>query len=111
MAFYKVYGKWYHLEYSDYFEEVVKARSPQAALLRFARCLSSAKHFNDIEWECNKPEGVQTGLLDPQPAFWVGDDQIYQVRKITRVKPAEIECPTCKGVGKIQGYIAVEPAG
>ncbi|MBI2303260.1 MAG: hypothetical protein HYU86_00740 [Chloroflexi bacterium] len=111
MAFYRVYGKWYHLEYSGYFERVVRARSPREAIFKFARCLSDVEPSAEIEWVTNKPSVVKLGQLEPQPELWVGDGHIYQIRTVTKVEPGEIECPTCKGVGRIQSYIEVTPGG
>lgn len=108
MPFYKVYGKWYHLQYSDYFEVVVEAPSPRAAILRAAKSLSDVDRAADIEWGHHKPAEVPIGPLDPEPEFWVGDDQIYQIRTVTRVEPGEIECSTCRGLGRIQGYVEAE---
>ncbi|MBI4302098.1 MAG: hypothetical protein HY664_05795 [Chloroflexi bacterium] len=108
MASYKVYGKWYHLEYSDYFEEVVDARSSREAVFKAAKWLSEVERAAEIQWVSNKPTAVQLGRLDPEPEFWVGDDQIYQIKTVTKLEPGEVECPKCRGVGKIQGYVEVE---
>ena len=108
MAFYKVYGKWYHLEYSDYFEEIVQATSPRKALLKVARCLSDVDRDADISWDSQPPKVIYPGQLALEPTFWVGDDQVFKVRSITEVERQEIECPTCKGTGKALGYVEVE---
>jgi len=94
---------------SDYFNEVVEASSSRVALYKFAKCFSGVTHAADIEWETSLPKLIHLGTQNPEPAFMVGDGQLYQIRKITAVKPAEIECPTCNGIGKTQGYVKVEP--
>jgi hypothetical protein len=108
MAFYEIYGKWYHLSYSDYFTRVVKARSPRAALGKLARCFSGVDRNGDISWARDKPTQIAVGQLDPEPEFWVNDDQIYQVRTISKVKPQMIECPTCNGTGKFHSFVPDE---
>lgn len=110
MPFYDVYGKWFHLQYSEHFSRIVKAPSPEAALLRFARCFSEVTRSSAIEWETSPPEAIKAGLQDPKPAFMVGGDQIYQVRAITTVKPTKTVCPTCEGSGSTRGYVVIEGA-
>lgn len=106
MALYQIYGKWYHLSYSDYFKHVVRARSPRAALLKAARSLSDVEKASEVDWEGGEPTKITVGQLDPQPRFWVGGDQMFQIRSITQVTPVQAECPTCKGTGKALEYVA-----
>lgn len=86
MPYYRVYGKWYHLEYSDYFEKVLKAQSLKAALYRFAHYASGVKHIADIQWNRGKPKKVEVGKSTSEISFAVGADQICQVRSITEVE-------------------------
>lgn len=108
MPYYEVSGKWYHLEYSDYFGEVIAARNPRAAIIKFAleHCWNGPE---DIAWEL-KPRRVKLGRLEPEPTFWVGDDQMYKVRHVAQVKPEIVECPQCHGDGKIRGFVPVDAA-
>ncbi len=107
MPYYEISGKWYHLSYSHSFGHVVKASTPRAALLRLARCLSGAEEEDDLYWDGGKPKSVPTGQIDPEISFWVGSDQMYQVRTITQVKPQIIECPECNGSGRVKGFVPV----
>lgn len=107
MPYYEIYGKWYHLEYSHYFKHVAKGRTPRAALLRLACCLSGAENDDDLYWDGGKPKNVPTGQIDPAISFWVGGDQMYQVRIITEVRPQIIECPECHGSGQVKGFVPV----
>lgn len=109
MPLFKVYGKRYHRERSDYFSEVVRASSPKAALYRFALCATGVERIAEVQWYRKKPDKVGTGWFDPQPSFWVGDDEIYQVRKISVVTPEVVECPACRGSGTTRGYVEIEP--
>ena len=108
MAYYEISGKWYHLEYSHSFKEVAKGRTPKAALLRLARCLSDDEDDDDQHWDGGKPRSVPLGQIDPEISFWVGDDQMYQVRFIIRVKPGIVGCPECNGSGKVNGFVPVD---
>ncbi|GEM_PF-4532152 len=107
MPYYEISGKWYHLSYSHSFKQVVKARTPRAALFKLARCLSGEEDDDEDEtyWDGGKPKHVPTGEVDPEISFWVGADQMYQVRTITRVRPQIIECPECNGSGRVKGFV------
>lgn len=109
MAFYRVYGKSFHTEHSDYFNEIVEARSPRAALYHLARYASGVESITDVQWESAKPREVKLGHLDPEPTFWTHGDDLYEVRTITLVKRREATCPRCKGTGMAMVYEDVEP--
>jgi hypothetical protein len=108
MAHYRIRGKWFHLEYSHHFEEVVKAASPRAAIIGLAKEYTNEEHNSGIYWEKPAPKLVKVGLQETEPAFWVGDDQLYSIRYITRVVPREVVCPTCEGTGRTQGFVDVQ---
>lgn len=107
MPYYRLYGKQYHREHSDYFAEVVKASSPLAAINKLAKELNGFEHLSEVTWYREKPKLLKEGQQDSEPSFWVGDDEIYKVRSITKVKPTAIICPECNGIGKTKGYVAV----
>ena len=109
MSLYEIYGKWFHLQYSDYFSKVVKAPSARTALYSFAKCFSGVSRASEIQWQTSPPRVVGVGLQEHEPAFMVADDQMYQIRRIIQVKLATIECQTCNGAGKTEGHIPVEP--
>jgi hypothetical protein len=104
MRYYEIYGKWFHLEYSDFFWKVVEATSPREALDRLAQSLAEDCGESDVDWLTPADEAIQTGIQDTEPSFMVWDDQVYQVRKITEVKPVEVECSHCGGTGRTTGY-------
>lgn len=106
MPYYEVSGKWYHLSYSEGFRQVIAARNPRAAIIKFGleHCWDDPE---DITWEY-KPARVQLGQLEPEPTFWVGDDQTYKVRHVSQVKPQVVECPECHGSGKVKGFVPFE---
>ena len=108
MPFYEISGKWFHLQYSHHFERVVKAASPKAALYKFAKDVSEVPYVAELEWHRKPLKVVETGVQNPEPILMVGDDQIYEVRKITVVRLAEVECTTCKGTGHTETYVDVE---
>lgn len=107
MPYYEITGKWYHLSYSDYFKHVVNARTPRAAILRFARDLDGFEEEDDIQWDF-LPEAVTLGPQEPEPTFWFGSDQMYKVRYIAQVKRQTIECPKCHGKGHVRGFVPIE---
>jgi len=108
MAYYRVYGKWFHLEYSDLFNEVIEARSARSAIITFALEHTGEDSTRAINWHAPLPKKIQVGLLEAEPAFWVGIDQLYSIRYITRVVPTEVVCPTCEGTGRTQGFVDVQ---
>ncbi len=105
MSFYRIYGKWYHLEYSHYFGEVEEAHSPTDALHSFALHASDFDNEEEVNWDSEKPKEVDVGLLEPKASFWVGDDQMYQIRSIEKVKPSSTVCPECNGTGALNTYV------
>lgn len=107
MAYYEVSGKWYHLSYSHGFREVVVARTPRAAIIKFAYGLDGADEPDDITWDW-KPVRVKLGQLELEPTFWIGGDQMYKVRHVAQVKPEIVECPECRGEGKVRGFVPVD---
>ena len=107
MPYYEIYGKWYHLSYSHSFREVVSARTPRAAIVKFARDLDGYEEEDDIYWE-HKPARVSLGQQEPEPTFWIGGDQMYTVRHVAQVRPEIVECPECRGEGKVRGYVPVD---
>src|SRR3990172_6329746 len=109
MPYYEIYGKWYHLSYSHSFTEVVSARTPRAAIVKFARGLDGYEEEDDIYWEL-LPATVAPGQQEPEPIFWVGGDQMYKVRHVAQVRPEVVECPECHGAGKVRGYLPVDTA-
>jgi len=105
MPYYRIRGKWYHLEYSDLFNEVIEARSPRSAIITFALDHTGEEQVRKISWDMPLARKIQMGALEPEPAFWVGDDQLYSIRSVTRVVPREVVCPTCEGRGRTQGFV------
>lgn len=51
---------------------------------------------------------MATGQQEPEPTFWVGGDQMYKVRHVAQVRPKVVECPECRGEGKVRGFVPVE---
>lgn len=51
---------------------------------------------------------VAVGQLEPEPTFWVGDDQMYKVRYVSQVRPQIVECLECHGRGKINGFVLID---
>ncbi|MBI2854958.1 MAG: hypothetical protein HYX87_08600 [Chloroflexi bacterium] len=109
MPLYRVYGKSFHREHSDYFSEIIEARSPRAALYRLARDASGVESIGEVWWESPKPKKVGVGRLEPEPTFSPHDDELYKVRTITLVERREVTCPKCKGTGRAMVYEDVEP--
>ena len=107
MPHYEVSGKWYHREYSHGFSEVVSARTPRAAIVKFARGLDGYEEEDDIQWEL-LPQAVAVGQQEPEPEFWFGPDQMYQVRHVAQVRPEIVECSECHGEGTVRGYVPVD---
>ena len=107
MPYYEIYGKWYHLSSSHSFAEVVRAGTPRAAIVKFARGLDGYEEEDDIYWEL-LPATVAPGQQEPEPIFWVGGDQMYKVRHVAQVRPEVVECPECRGEGKVRGYVPVD---
>ena len=108
MPYYRIYGKWFHLEYSHFFEEVIKSKSPRAAIIKLAKDSSGEERLSDVSWDKPPSKLIKVGLQETEPTFWVGADQLYQIRSIVEVKPAQIPCRACGGVGKTLGYEEVE---
>ncbi len=104
MPHYEVSGKWSHLSYSHGFSEVVIARTPRAALLKFAQQRDGYEEPDDISWDY-LPARLTAGQTDPEPTFWFGGDQMYKIRHVAQVRPAVVVCPECEGRGQIPGFV------
>lgn len=109
MAYYEIAGKWYHLSYSHSFTEVVSARTPRAAIVKFTRGLDGYEEEDDVYWEL-LPRTVAVGQQEPEPTFWFGADQMYTVRHVAQVRREIVECPECRGEGKVRGFVPVDAA-
>lgn len=108
MPYYEVSGKWYHREYSEGFRQVIAARNPRAAVVKFGleHCWDDE---DDIWWEY-KPVRLRLGQLEPEPTFWIDGDQMFKVRYISQVRPEIVECPECHGRGQINGFVPADDA-
>jgi hypothetical protein len=108
MGYYKVYGKEYYQEFSDFFEEIVEAKTPREALYKFIRGIGGKTQPRDVQWVSGKPMKVGPGWVTPEPTFWTDCGHIFEVRRIVEVTPARVTCPTCKGAGTIYGYVELD---
>lgn len=108
MGYYKVYGKEYYGELSDFFEEIVEADSPKAALCRFALGIAGMDSEEDIDWASDKPGAINAGWLATEPTFWTEYGHILKIRRIVAVKPTRVTCPACHGGGQTDGYIELD---